>query len=124
MKSIAFFPLFFVLTFSADNCNKENNPVYRGRLEVKGLCMNYTIKLIEGNLDKSKIVAEWKNEVTGMTHTNVFALGSLCTFPENIKEGDEFYFKIDTSPVQNCAVCLAYYPKPGKSLAIKIINKN
>ena len=57
------------------------------------------------------------------THNNVFALGSACTFPDSIKEGDDFYFRIDSSYVSNCAVCMAYYPKPPKSIAIKIVNK-
>ena len=85
--------------------------------------MNYTIKLIEGNLDASRYVTEWKDESTGKTHNNVFALGSACTFPDSIKEGDDFYFRIDSSYVSNCAVCMAYYPKPPKSIAIKIVNK-
>lgn len=97
--------------------------MYKGRLEVKGICMNYTIKLLEGNIDTSKIVSEWKNEVTGKSYTNVFALGSVCTFPSGINEGDEFSFSIDSSTVQNCAVCLAYYPKPSKSLSIKVVKK-
>jgi len=83
--------------------------------------MNYTIKLLQGDLDKSKYVSEWKDETTGKTHTNVFALGSVCSFPGTIKEGDEFYFKIDSSYVSNCAVCMAFYPKPSKSIAIKIV---
>ena len=109
---------------TTDKCkNKNENSVYKGKLEVKGMCMNYTIKLLEGNIDASKLVAEWKNEVTGKTHTNVFALGSVCNFPPTIKEGDEFSFTIDTTYVSNCAVCLAYYPKPAKSIAIKVLNK-
>jgi len=40
-----------------------------------------------------------------------------------MNEGDEFYFTIDTTYVSNCAVCLAYYPKPARSLAIKVVNK-
>ena len=97
--------------------------MYKGKLEVKGMCMNYTIKLLEGNLDTSKFVAAWKNEITGKTHTDVFALGSLCSFPSSINEGDEFYFTIDSSYVSNCAVCLAYYPKPPKTIPIKVVNK-
>lgn len=114
----------FILSVAANKCkNKKDDNVFKGRLEVKGMCMNYTIKLLEGNLDTSKVVSEWKNEVTGKTHNNVFALGSLCGFPSTINEGDEFYFTIDSTYVSNCAVCLAYYPKPTKSLAIKVMNK-
>ena len=124
MKTFILAPFAFILMVTTDQCkNKNENSVYKGRLEVKGMCMNYTIKLLEGNIDASKLVAEWKNEVTGKTHNNVFALGSVCNFPSTINEGDEFYFSIDTNYVSNCAVCLAYYPKPAKSIAIKVANK-
>ena len=124
MKIFNFAPLVFILAITASKCkNKNENSAYKGKLEVKGMCMNYTIKLLEGNIDTSKLVAEWKNEVTGKTHNNVFALGSVCNFPSTITEGDEFYFTIDTTYVSNCAVCLAYYPKPTKSIAIKVVNK-
>jgi len=118
------FPIVIVLAITADKCkNKNESTIYKGRLETKGMCMNYTIKLLEGNLDTSKIVSEWKSEATGKTYNNVFALGSVCSFPKTINEGDEFYFTTDSSYVSNCAVCLAYYPKPPKSIAIKVVNK-
>lgn len=124
MKTFVLIPLAFILAVTTDKCkNKNEGSAYKGKLEVKGMCMNYTIKLLEGNIDTSKIVTEWKNEVTGKTHNNVFALGSVCNFPSTIKEGDEFYFIIDSTYVGNCAVCLAYYPKPLKSIAIKVLNK-
>jgi hypothetical protein len=124
MKIFSLASLAFILMITTDKCtNKNENSVYKGKLEVKGMCMNYTIKLLEGNIDTSKLVAEWKNEVTGKTHTNVFALGSVCNFPPTINEGDEFSFTIDTTYISNCAVCLAYYPKPAKSIAIKVVNK-
>ena len=124
MKTFILVPFAFILVVTTDKCKSKNeNAVYKGKLEVKGMCMNYTIKLLEGNIDASKLVAEWKNEVTGKTHSNVFALGSVCNFPSTLNEGDEFYFSIDTTYVSNCAVCLAYYPKPAKSIAIKVVNK-
>lgn len=122
MKLFSVFPLVIILSVTTSKCNNKDS-IYKGRLEVKALCMNYTIKLLEGDLDSSKYVAEWKDESTGKTHTNVFALGSPCNFPSTIKEGDEFFFKIDSAYVGNCAVCLAYYPKPAKSIAIKIVDK-
>jgi len=124
MKIFLLAPFVFILAITTDKCkNKNESSFYKGKLEVKGMCMNYTIKLLEGKIDASKLVAEWKNEVTGKTHNNVFALGSVCNFPPTINEGDEFYFTVDTSYVSNCAVCLAYYPKPAKSIAIKVVNK-
>ena len=124
MKIYVLAPLVLILAVTTNKCkNKNESSAYKGKLEVKGMCMNYTIKLLEGTMDASKLVAEWKNEVTGKTHTNVFALGSVCNFPSTINEGDEFYFTIDSTYVSNCAVCLAYYPKPAKSIAIKVVNK-
>lgn len=118
------FLTFFSFAISSCKTNKEavGSNCFKGRLEVKGICANYTIKLLEGNLDASKIVSSWKDEVTGKTHTNVFALGSPCTFPATLNEGDEFYFTIDDSK-QDCAVCMAYYPKPEKALVIKVLDK-
>lgn len=107
--------------------NKKANPTfntngcYKGRLEVKGGCMNYTISIASPEPDTSLTVANWTDENTGKTYKNVFALNSRCTFPGNVNEGDEFYFTIDSTSVQNCAVCLMYYPVPPKRLSIKVI---
>lgn len=122
--------IFFLLMIGAVattqvKCNREKirADCFKGRLEVKGICSNYTIALLEGNLDASKIVASWTDENTGKTYKNVFALGSPCSFPANINEGQEFYFTLAT-PDQNCAVCQAYYPVPPKALAIKVLDKS
>lgn len=124
MKIVIVTPLIFLLTAGADKCkNKKDSSVYKGRLEIKAICMNYTIKLLEGSLDTSQVVKEWKDESTGKIHTNVFALGSVCSFPSTIKEGDEFYFTIDANPPRDCAVCMAYYPKPPKSVGVKVVNQ-
>jgi hypothetical protein len=114
----------FAVALLSCNSQKEaaSTTCFKGRLEVKGICANYTIKLLEGQIDPAKILASWKDEVTGKTHTSVFALGSPCTFPATIKEGEEFYFTIDDSK-QNCTVCMAYYPKPEKALSIKVLDK-
>lgn len=109
---------------SQQKCNNQKAAVncYKGRLEIKGICGNYTIALLEGNLDSSNIQASWADEQTQKTYTNVFALGSPCSFPDSIQQGQEFYFKLD-SPIQNCMVCQAYYPKPSKSLSISVLDK-
>ena len=111
------------LVLSASDCsnNTRSKEKYKGRLEIKGICMNYTISLVEGTMDTSGFAANWTDEVTKKSYKNVFALGSPCNFPATIKEGDEFYFSIDTTTVQNCAVCMAYYPTPPKKLAIKVV---
>ncbi len=101
--------------------NTSTDGCYKGKLEVKGGCMNYTISITGSNFDTSLVMATWTDENTNKTYQNVFALKSRCTFPDTIAAGDEFYFVIDSTSVQNCAVCLMYYPAPSKKLSIKVI---
>ena len=85
--------------------------------------MNYTIKLLEGNIDTSRISSNWSDEVTGKSYKNVFALGNPCSFPSSIKQGDVFYFYLDTATEKGCITCMAYYPTPPNKLSIKIAEK-
>jgi hypothetical protein len=102
--------------------NKISANCYKGRLEIKGGCMNYTVAVIEGNIDTSLVQASWTDENTGKNYKKVFALGSKCDFPNTINEGDEFYFQVDSTSVQNCAVCMMYYPVPSKKISIRVVN--
>lgn len=126
MKALIVLTSVFLLNLPSRQCStsKKTDPAkLKGKLEIKALCMNYTIRLVEGNLDTSQVVANWTDETTGKTYNNVFGLGNPCDFPKSIKEGDEFYFTIDTAKEKNCAVCMAYYPTPRKKLIIKVDSK-
>src|SRR6476661_3921734 len=80
----------------ASNC-------YKAQLEIKGICMNYVIKVLEGDVTKLNIEHEWKDETDGKVHNNVFALGSRCSFPD-LAEGDEFYFVVTAVEDAGCNV--------------------
>ena len=128
MKFFVIITSLILFTSTKESCKKKKKNIdiaaagcYRGKLEVKGGCMNYTISITSGSLDTSLVVAKWTDENTGKTYKNVFALGSRCTFPETINAGDELYFEIDNTSVQNCAVCMMYYPVPPKKLSLKVI---
>lgn len=126
MKILLPLAAIFILSVSAENCGKKKkeNTFYKGKLEIKAMCMNYTIRLVEGTLDTSLIAVHWTDEHTSVSYTNVFGLANPCDFPSTINQGDEFYFSIDTSKSKkDCIVCLAYYPTPPKKLSIKIIPK-
>ena len=124
MKLFIFLSALSFLILSTGDCHQKKDTVkYKGRLEIAGICLNYTIKLLEGDIDTSKIEAHWTDEVTGKSYTNVFSLENPCLFPQSIKQGDEFYFYIDTSIKKGCITCLAYYPKPSKKLPIVVIEK-
>ena len=123
MKILIPLTTIFLLSLPAKECNekKKDSARLKGKLEIKALCMNYTIRLVEGNLDTSQVVANWTDETTGKSYKNAFGLGNPCDFPSTIKEGDEFYFTLATEKDNNCAVCMAYYPTPRKKLIIKVI---
>jgi hypothetical protein len=113
----------FILSASDCSMKKAVTGKYKGRLEIKAICSNYTIKILEGPVDTTKIAAYWTDEVTNKSYTNVFALGNPCSFPASIGQGDEFHFSIDTSTEKECIVCMAYYPVPPKKLRIRVIEK-
>ena len=117
---------FFLM--SADNrCNSKKNKqtvdtCFKGKLEIKGGCMNYTISIREGKMDTALFAPSWTDENTGKGYTNVFALESKCDFPASINEGDEFYFTIDSNVKRDCSVCMMYYPVPQKKLSIRVVS--
>ena len=125
MKLFILLSAISVFILSVSDCSRKTTAKdkYKARLEIKGICANYTIKLLEGNIDTSKIAAKWIDEVTNKSYSNVFALENSCYFPDSIKQGDEFYFTIDPSLNKGCVKCLAYYPTPPKKLPIRVIEK-
>ncbi|CAM4203363.1 hypothetical protein EWU23_04560 [Cytophagaceae bacterium 50C-KIRBA] len=124
MKSKVFFLGFLLSVWLCSACKREELPhssCLKGRLAVKGICMNYVIEVIEGQVDSSQVEKLWKNPMTGKTYTQAFALRSICSFPENMKEGDEFHFNIAALPEDKmCAQCKAYSPVPSRGLSIKL----
>lgn len=112
------------------HCTKSNKgeeltvkqDCFKGKLVKKGLCMNYTISVVEGAIDNSLIEAAWTDPNTGTIYNKAFALGSQCTFPTNIEEGAEFYFKIDSTQNRGCGVCEAFYPTPAKAIYIQVLD--
>jgi hypothetical protein len=125
LKLFVFLPAVFFLTVSGDKCNDKKDGLvsYKARLEIKALCMNYTLRLLEGNLDTALIDRNWTDETTGKSYKNVFGLVNPCDFPYIIKEGGEFRFIIDSVKTKVCPVCLAYYPTPPKKLWVKVIEQ-
>lgn len=120
--------LWMILLFSGLllSCNRyhqsANKDVYKARFEVKAICSNYTFSVIEGDIPKDRVVPSWTNPQTGKTYINAFGVSNPCVIPQNLKEGDTFYFVIDSSGDKgDCMVCMAYYPTPEKKLSIKIL---
>lgn len=122
MRIFIFLIALSTILLSAGECNKKAAAEkLKGRLEIAGICMNYTISVIDGDPGKDAIEPGWTDEVTNKSYRDVFKLGNPCNFPANLKQGDEFYFIIDTAKQKECIVCMAYYPTPSKALSIKVV---
>ena len=122
MKLLLLLPILATLVLSNSDCqSKKAVEKMRGRLEIAGICSNYTIRVLEGDPGKDAVEANWTDETTGKQYDNVFRLENPCDFPATIKQGDEFYFVIDSSSRKPCTVCMAYYPTPAKKLPVKVI---
>lgn len=95
-------------------CNKspEDSTVYTGKLEIKGICMNYTLSVVSPAIDTSLVMESWTDPTTNTSYENAFALSNLCNFPDSIQAGETFKFIITPSEQTLCMVCLAYYPTP------------
>ncbi|MDA0315634.1 MAG: hypothetical protein O2829_09280 [Bacteroidetes bacterium] len=116
----------FILVFQALlllSCSKldEETDCIKGKLVINGICNNITIQVLSGEIDPTLIEKSWEDPETLKNYENVFALQSICTFPSNLKEGDEFFFMIDSDPKgAECPRCKAYRPVPPKGLMIRV----
>ena len=132
MRLIKLILIFFIFSF----CEKESIYIekstdlkcsdypYIGILVLKGLCLNYAIEFLNPKDDNLELIeTNWTDdEFSGKSYYNVFRLGSICSFPSNIKEGDKFSFNIISTYEDSCIVCKAYSPTPKKTIYIEVCN--
>ena len=105
----------------------DNRETFR-KVSAYESCMNYVIQVNDDNfrgICLKRIGVQIGLTMTGqmsfeIKYQNVFALKSICDFPETIEEGDTFSFVIDDDKENLCPVCLAYSPVPRKSVSITV----
>lgn len=119
--------LFTLLTAATCNPTTQSpadatSGCYKGKLVIKGICMNYVVQVLQGDTTKLKMEKTWVDETNDETYNNVFALASKCSFPD-MEEGAEFYFTVTGKDESNCNVCMAYRPVPAARNNI-VVNKN
>ena len=122
MKRFGFIALIVILGCKKDKI--DDRETFVGKLVLKGICMNYVIQVNDDNFPRNMIEENWTNEFSEQEYQNVFALKSVCDFPESIDEGDSFNFVIDNDKDNFCAVCEAYSPVPRKSVSITVTEIN
>ncbi|MFN5422567.1 MAG: hypothetical protein ACK5AO_04810 [bacterium] len=122
MKLLSLVSAFFLFfTCNKSNTVQDQSRCIKGKLLIKGICMNYVIQVVDGEVGAHDVANIWKHPETGVEYRNVFALDNKCDFPSTINEGDEFYFKVpDEKTEEACGVCRAYSPVPPESLFIEV----
>ena len=108
--------------FSLMSCDKQqevqqvvsDSTCYKGKLVLVGICGNAVVQVLDDRMPASFYEANWKDESTGISYQKVMGNANFCNFPANLKENEEFYFRIDlpTSLPADCANCKALSPTP------------
>ncbi|MHA4809635.1 hypothetical protein ACX0G9_16095 [Flavitalea flava] len=117
--------LLLVLTCSF-TCRPERlGTSLTGKLVIDATCSHFVVQLLQGSTDSTKVVDNWKNTANDSIYTHVFTVANVCNFgATGLVRGDIFTFEIDPEmPMEDCAVCLIYYPTPEVVHSIKHIQK-
>ena len=80
-----------LILLSILSCNKdelEQVESFSATLVKQGICMNYVVQLNDIDFPQDLIEKEWTDEYSEMKYEIVFALKSVCDFPETIKKGE------------------------------------
>jgi hypothetical protein len=122
------FIIFIVIAFTS--CDKQgdvqqvvtDSTCFKGKLVLFGLCGNAVVQVLDDRMDPSFYEKTWKDESTGIVYENVMGNANFCNFPGELKEGQEFYFRIDppTSLPTDCVNCKALSPTPQTRQYIQI----
>lgn len=99
---------------------EANKQCYLGRLEIKGICGQYVVRIISKNKKTMNAATTWRNPSSGKVYKNVFTVSNHCSFPNAIKQGETFYFTITNNIKNDCMTCEAYTPVPKQSMAIQV----
>lgn len=108
--------------FSLISCDKQqeiqqvvtDSTCYKGKLVLKGICNNAVVQVLDNRMPSSFYEESWKDEFTGIVYQKVMGNSNYCGFPADLKENDEFYFRIasPTTGPSYCVNCKAYSPTP------------
>jgi hypothetical protein len=120
--------IILVVLFSGTMCIPERNgpgPGLVGKLVVDAPCGHYVVEVIQGKIDVSRLVSEWRDSTTDSIYVNVFGLSDPCHFGQSgLVKGDMFSFELDDKPpMEGCPLCYIAYPMPPISNAVKNVQK-
>jgi hypothetical protein len=100
-------------------------PVGGGSTRIKAklirvTCASKVIQILDSNY--FFLGETWSDTQTPpVTYEHVAKVSNPCEFPESIAVGSEFFFKIDTSPRNDCVVCALWDAPPAKEVAVTVV---
>ena len=99
----------------------SDSTCYKGKLVLVGICGNAVVQVLDERMPSSYYEANWKDESTGITYQKVIGNANFCSFPANVKENEEFYFRVNPPEgIDDCPRCKAISPSPEKRQFIQI----
>ena len=122
-----------VTVFFLISCDKQqdlqqvvsDSTCYKGKLVLVGICGNAVVQVLDERMPPSYYEATWKDESTGITYQKVMGNANFCSFPANLKENEEFYFRVNPPDgIDDCPRCKAISPSPEKRQYIQICGAN
>ncbi|HZH38578.1 MAG TPA: hypothetical protein VEX17_00750 [Bacillales bacterium] len=105
---------------TTDKGEETNKQCYLGKLEIKGMCGQYVVRIISKNKNKMNVAPTWKDPNSGKVYKNVFTVANHCSFPSSIQQGQTFNFTITNDTKNDCMTCQAFTPVPDQSIAIQV----
>jgi len=127
------FLIIFVTVFFLMSCDKRqdlqqvvsDSTCYKGKLVLVGICGNAVVQVLDERMPPSYYEENWKDESTGITYQKVMGNANFCSFPANLKENEEFYFRVNPPEgIDDCPRCKAISPSPEKRQYIQICGAN
>lgn len=99
----------------------NSNAKIKGKV-IRITCASTTIEILDSAY--YNLGVNWTMEGTSNTYEHVAVVANKCEFPNNLKAGDIFYFKVisETEADKNCMVCMMYDFPPSKSVYLKVVN--
>lgn len=108
------------LVMCAPRPQTDEKTCFTGKLVKKGICGQRVVELIGVPKGGLSIAQTWTDSLGKKSYQNVFAVGNTCSFPGEIKEGEEFSFTMTTRPDTSCIQCMAYTAVPEQKNSILV----
>ena len=114
------FILIQILALLINSCTKSvSQPSIKGTVVYRS-CATIVVQVLDEQ--HKNLGQDWQQSKDSPAFVNVFAVANTCSFPSNIKEGQQITFKVINSDPANkdCVRCEMFDNPPTKTQLIKV----